>query len=115
MFGILFRIEARPGKHQELIEFMKWDGEVCRDQEPGALRFEFYQDPKDENALYVYEAYRDFKAFEAHKNNEPYRRWSSGLQNELGTNFTILFSGDAAWSPEDESGKGSFSLPLTKT
>jgi quinol monooxygenase YgiN len=102
MFGILFRVEAKPGKHQELIDFLKWDGEVCRDQEPGTLRFEFYRDPNDENALYVYEAYRDLNAFEAHKNNEPFRRWSAGLQQELGTNFTVLFRGEAAWSPADE-------------
>ncbi len=101
MFGILFRIEAKPGKHQELIDFMKWDGNVCKDQEPGTLRFEFYQDPEDENALYVYEAYRDVNAFEAHKKNEPFRRWSSGLQKELGTNLKILFRGEAVWSPED--------------
>ena len=42
MFGIVFSIEARPGKHQELLEFLRWDGEVCRDREPGTLRFEFY-------------------------------------------------------------------------
>ncbi|SEM07341.1 autoinducer 2-degrading protein [Syntrophus gentianae] len=101
MFGILFRIEAKPGKYQELVDFMKWDGEVCRDQEPGTLRFEFYRDPKDENALYVYEAYRDTQAFEAHKDHAPFQRWVSGLQNELGTNLKILFRGEAAWSPED--------------
>jgi len=80
---------------------MKWDGQVCRDQEPGTLRFEFYQDPKDDNSLYVYEVYQDLKVFEAHKKNEPFRRWSSGLQNELGTNLTILFRSEAAWSSED--------------
>jgi autoinducer 2-degrading protein len=103
MFGILFRIEAKPGKYQELFDFLTWDGEVCRDQEPGTLRFEFYRDPNDENALFVYEAYRDLDAFEAHQKNAPYQRWSSGLQEELGTNFTVLFEGEAAWSPADES------------
>jgi quinol monooxygenase YgiN len=45
MFGIVFRIEAQPGKYQELVEFLRWDGEVCRDREPGTLRFDFYRDP----------------------------------------------------------------------
>jgi quinol monooxygenase YgiN len=94
-------VEAKPGKFQELIDFLKWYGETCRDREPGTLRFEFFQDPNDANALYLYEAYRDLKAFEAHKNNEPYQRWASGLQEELVTNFTVLFSGEAAWSPAD--------------
>jgi hypothetical protein len=44
MFGIVFRIEAQLGKYQELVEFLKWDGEVCRDREPGTLRFEFYRE-----------------------------------------------------------------------
>src|SRR5262249_19323169 len=99
MFGIVFRIEGQPGKYQELVEFLKWDGEICRDREPGTLRFEFYRDPNDDNALFVYEAYRDQDAFEAHKKNAPFQRWSSGLRDELGTNFTVLFRGDAVWSP----------------
>ena len=33
MFGIVFRIEGQPGKYQELVEFLKWDGEVCRNRE----------------------------------------------------------------------------------
>ena len=99
MFGIVFRIEAQPAKYQELVEFLKWDGEVCRDREPGTLRFEFYRDPSNDNAFYVYEAYRDLDAFEAHKKNEPFQRWSSGLRDELGTNFTVIFRGDAVWSP----------------
>ena len=99
MFGIVFRIEAKPGKYQELVEFLTWDGEVCRDREPGTLRFEFYRDPHNDHALYVYEAYRDLDAFEAHKKNEVVQRWSPGLGDQLGTNFTVLVQGDAVWSP----------------
>lgn len=95
MFGILFRIEAKPGRLQELIDFFKWDQEVCNEKEPGTLRFEFYHDPENENALYVYEAYRDLEAFEEHKKNEPYQRWSTGVQEELGSNFSVLFHGEA--------------------
>ena len=102
MFGILFRVEAKPGKYQALIEFLTWDVQVCRDFELGTLRFEFYRDPNDENALYMYEAYRDLDAFEAHKKNEPFRRWSAGLNQELGTNFTVLFRGEAVRSPVDK-------------
>jgi quinol monooxygenase YgiN len=53
MFGMLFRVEAKPGKYQELIDFLKWNGEVCRDHEPGTLRFEFFKDPDDAHALYL--------------------------------------------------------------
>jgi (4S)-4-hydroxy-5-phosphonooxypentane-2,3-dione isomerase len=99
MFGILFRVEANPGKRQELIDLLRWSGEVGRDQEPGTLRFEFYQDPEDENRLYVYEAYRDRAAFEAHQQNEPFKRWIGGAKDELGTNLQVLFYDEAVWSP----------------
>jgi (4S)-4-hydroxy-5-phosphonooxypentane-2,3-dione isomerase len=99
MFGILFRIEAKPGKRQELVDFLRWDSEVGRDQEPGTLRFE--QDPEDENGLFVYEAYRDQAAFEAHKQNEPFKRWIATVRDELGTTFEVLFAGEAVWSPVD--------------
>ncbi len=97
MHGILFRVKAKSGKYENLRDFLKWDADVCRD-EPGTLRFEFYQDPKDQNAFYVYEAYRDREAFEEHKKNEPFQRWSSGLLDELAANFDELFHNDALWS-----------------
>jgi autoinducer 2-degrading protein len=98
MYGILFRFEAKAGKLDELIKFLKWDGEVCKDKEPGTLRFEFYSDDNDKNAIYVYEAYRDRAAFEKHKQHEPYQLWSSGLAKKLGK-LEILIDGDALWSP----------------
>ena len=98
MFGILFKFKPKPGKRQELLDFLKWDAEVCRDQEPGTLRFEFYSDPKDEDTIYVYEAYQDRIAFEEHKKNEPYQRWASGLETELGSK-EVLFETEADWSP----------------
>ena len=99
MYGILFRFEAKPGKLQKLIEFLTWDAEVCRDEEPGTLRFEFYSDDTNKNAVYVYEAYRDREAFEEHKKHEPYQLWSSGLADELGTGQDLI-NGEALWSPK---------------
>jgi len=99
MYAIFFRVEARPGKYQELLQFLTWDGEHCRDHEPGTLRFEFFRDPADDNAFYVYEAYRDRNAFEEHKQGEPFRRWAGGLRDELGTHLDVTMLGDAVFSP----------------
>ena len=101
MYGILFRVEANPGKFQELVDFLTWDAEVCRDEEPGTVRFEFYQAPENENALYVYEAYLDREAFAVHKKNKPYQRFASSLREELGANYTLLFNDEALFSPMD--------------
>jgi (4S)-4-hydroxy-5-phosphonooxypentane-2,3-dione isomerase len=104
MFGILLKIEAKPGKHQELIDFLAWEAKVCREEEPGTLRFEFYQDPENANALYLYEAFRDHVAHEQHLQNEPLQRWSSGLEEELKAELIVLFSGEALFSPTDNQG-----------
>ena len=101
MYGILFRAEAHQGKYQALFEFLKWNGQVARDHEPGTLRFELYPDPADDNAFIVYEAYRDAAAFEAHQQGAPYQRWSAGLREELTSNVTVLLRTESAWSPED--------------
>jgi quinol monooxygenase YgiN len=103
MYGIVFRTEAKLGKLPDLVDFMTWDAEVCRDEEPGTLRFEFYQDPENENAIYVYEAYQDLDAFEVHKNNAPYKHWHSAGQPEALTvnGIQVLFAGDALFSPTD--------------
>ena len=95
MYGILFRVVAKPGKLQELIAHAEWVVAVCEEKEPGTLRFDFYKDPHNDQAIYVYEAYQDRTAFEAHKQNEPYKRWASGRAEELTTDFEILFDGDA--------------------
>ena len=74
--AILFRVEARAGKQQELLDFLKRDSWECR-KEPGTLRFDVLQDPASDRAFYVYEVYEDAAAFEAHKMGMAYARWSS--------------------------------------
>src|SRR5262245_31846090 len=73
----LFRVEARPGKRQELLGFLEWDREESMKRERGTLRFDIFQDPNTKHAFYVYEAYEDAAAFEEHKTQEPFKRWSS--------------------------------------
>ena len=51
-----------------------------------------------ENAFFVYEAYRDEKAFEEHQKNPPYKRWESEIEPEMVTEFQPLFRGDSVCS-----------------
>src|SRR6266566_7490202 len=83
MFGILFRAEIKPEDRADFINFIKWDIQVAKEREPGTLRFDLYQDPEDENAFFVYEAYRDEKAFAAHQANEPYQRWKPDVEGRM--------------------------------
>ena len=82
--AILFHVIAKPDKQQELIKFLEWDREESMARERGTLRFDVFQDPNNADAFYVYEAYENAAAFEAHKAHEPYQRWSSvEFQNEI--------------------------------
>jgi quinol monooxygenase YgiN len=93
MLGILFKAQVKADKRQAFIAFIKWDIQVAKEREPGTLRFDLYQDPADENAFFVYEAYLDKKAFEEHKKNLPYQRWESQIRPEVVADFQPLFDG----------------------
>ena len=93
MLAILFRAKVKPGKRQELIDFLKWDFQECKKEE-GTLRFDVWVDPADEDAVYVYEAYQDQAAFDTHKEGKPFQLWSSEVEPEWITEKRILFAGE---------------------
>jgi quinol monooxygenase YgiN len=55
---------------------------VARDEEPGTLRFDVYEDDEDDRVIYLYEAYVDEPAFKTHQANPPFQQWSGGLKDE---------------------------------
>jgi quinol monooxygenase YgiN len=87
MFGILFKAQVKPEKCQAFIDFINLDIQFAKESEPGTLQFDLYkykapkeETPEEENTFFVYEAYRDKKAFEEHQQNEPYRRWKCEIE-----------------------------------
>jgi quinol monooxygenase YgiN len=59
----------------------RW-GALCRSaftvddgQEPGTLRFDVWEPADEPDVVYLYEAYVDQTAFDAHKANEPFKRF----------------------------------------
>ena len=102
MLAAFYKLHTKPGAKAKLIEFLKWDGEVARDTEPGTLRFDFFEDPEDEGAIYLYEAYRDEAALEAHKVNPPFQQYFSTVREECVDSVKFyLRLVPAIWSPED--------------
>lgn len=101
MIAAFFKVNVRPGKKDELIEFLKWDGTVARNEEPGTLRFDVFQDPDNENVLFLYEAYSDDAAFEAHKANPPFQKFANGLRDDCIESFEPVINGwtEAIWPP----------------
>jgi quinol monooxygenase YgiN len=93
MFAIFFHALAKPGKRQDLLDFLKRDSKFCKEHEPGTLTFDILPDPKNDNAFYVYEAYEDCAAFVEHQGNPLYIEWEPNLKNELVAEFTEIFEG----------------------
>ncbi len=75
MYGAMARLVARDGHKSDLLDFLRWDAEVCRRVEPGTLRFDVWESPDEPNVVLLYEAYTDRDAFEVHTANEPFKRF----------------------------------------
>src|SRR5688500_13155313 len=76
MVAFLFRVQAKFGKREELLNFWMWNKTESL-LERGTVRFDVFQDPQNQDAFYVYEAYENAAAFDAHKKHEPYQIWIS--------------------------------------
>ncbi len=82
MIALFGKLYTRPGKKQKLLEFLKWNAQVARDEEPGTLRFDVYEDDEDDRVVYLYEAYKDDAAFKSHQSNPPFQQFANGLKDE---------------------------------
>src|SRR5690349_5891791 len=98
MYGILFKAKVKAEKRRAFTEFMERDIRVAKEREPRTLRFDLYRDPADENTFFLYEAYRDKKAFEEHQRNPPYQEWVSRIEPEMVDKKEPLFEDEAILS-----------------
>jgi quinol monooxygenase YgiN len=91
MYGVFWHATAKPGKMQELLDFLEWDLRVARDSEPGTMSFDVYSDAEDPDGLFVYEGYVDQAAFAAHQANEPFQKFSQGgMRAELIAEIKVI-------------------------
>ena len=75
MYGGMIKLVAGEGRKTELLEFLRWDAGVARADEPGTLRFDVWEIADEPDVVYLYEAYVDEAAFQAHQANEPFKRF----------------------------------------
>ena len=75
MYGGIGKLVTQAGRTSEVLDFLRWDAEVAETQEPGTLRFDVWQRADEADVVYLYEAYVDHDAFEAHKANDPFKRF----------------------------------------
>jgi hypothetical protein len=52
VYGILIRLTTRPGKWDEVLDFLRWDADVARHSEPDTLRFDVWGVPGEADTLY---------------------------------------------------------------
>ena len=71
MYGGLVKLVAQPGRKPGVIEFLRWDADVARRDEPGTLRFDVWEVENERDAVYLYEAYVDRAAFDVHERSVP--------------------------------------------
>jgi quinol monooxygenase YgiN len=91
MLAHLIKITARPGKLDELVEFMRWDADVARAQEPGTLRFDVYAVPDEPDAIFLYEMYASDAAFATHRDGEPFKRFVDHIVPNVVDTMDFLF------------------------
>ena len=100
MYAQFAKIYTRPGKKQKLMDFLKWDGEVAEGSEPETLRFEFYEDPNDDSAIFLYEGYTNEAGFEAHKAGEPFQQFIGGIAEEcIESMDKLMVWNTSTWPP----------------
>jgi quinol monooxygenase YgiN len=83
LYGGIVKLVTQAGRTAEVLDFLRWDAEVARTKEPGTLRFDVWQSAEEPNVVYLYEAYVDHEAFEAHKANEPFQRFIEDIVPNL--------------------------------
>jgi len=102
VYVLLVTIRIQPGHRDAFMEAMLDDARGSVADEPGCLRFDVLQDSKDANTIYLYEAYRDREAFDAHLQAPHFIRWRDAVKDWYAApsqvvNGTSVFPLDAAW------------------
>ena len=90
MYGGIVKLVARAGGKSELLDFLRWDAEVAKAQEPGTLRFDVWESANEPHVVYLYEAYVDQVAFEAHTANAPFKRFINEIVPNLAEPPTFI-------------------------
>lgn len=103
MYGGFVKLVARPGGKSALLDFLRWDAEVTKAQEPDTLRFDIWESTNEPDVVYLYEAYVDEAAFAAHAANGPFKRFMDEIVPDLAEppTFVVPFTRSTASNADD--------------
>ena len=102
MFVIIATIQIKPGYRDRFLESMLDDARGSVEVEPGCLHFSVTRDEADQDKIYLFEVYRDEKAFEVHKTMPHFTRWDATVKDWYAAPVEVirgatLFPLDADW------------------
>lgn len=105
MYALVVTIHIKPEHREEFIEEMVDDARGSVQNEPGCLLFNVVQDETDPNCIYLYEVYRDGKAFEHHTQTPHFIRWRDKTKDWVAQPIMIgkgthLFPSDDRWQKQ---------------
>ena len=83
MYGGIIKLVPRAGGKSQLLDFLRWDAEVTKAEEPGTLRFDVWESANEPDVVYLYEAYVDELAFETHTAGAPFKRFVEEIVPDL--------------------------------
>ena len=83
MYGGMVKLVTQSGRTSEVLDFLRWDADIAKAHEPGTLRFDVWQRADEPSVIYLYEAYVNQDAFEAHKANDPFKRFIAEIVPSL--------------------------------
>ena len=75
MLAIWVKVKIKAAMRDRFLKAIEADALGSERDEPGCLRFNVFQDEKDENVYYLFEVYKDQAALEAHCKTPHYAMW----------------------------------------
>lgn len=103
MYALVVSLKVKPERREEFLKAAEEDSRGSREDEPGCLRFDVFQDLNDPDHYYFDEVYRDEEAFKAHTQAPHYQVWATAVQAGVlaepadVTRCRTLFPTDANW------------------
>ena len=101
MLAMWVKVRVKPEGRERFLKAIEVDALGSERDEPGCVRFNVLQDAQDQNIYYLYEAYRDEAALEAHRAAPHYAVWRAAADTLDGTpeatRCDSVFPADAAY------------------
>ena len=105
MYALVVTIHVKPEHREEFVKAILENAQGSLRNEPGCLLFDVVKDEADPNCIYLYEVYRNAKAFEQHTQTPHFIRWRDTTQGWIVEPIVIgkgahLFPPDELWQKQ---------------